>query len=98
MKIFNGRKFIPKYALTREWLDIAFDILYFGDTSVIHQSLKERHEILRKVVRPLNGRLEILLPNNGGINSHRPSGKIFSGAICLVMRAYFTERLLLLAC
>jgi DNA ligase-4 len=62
-------------ALTQEWLDVAFDILYFGDTSVIHQTLKERHEILRKVVKPLKGRLEILLPN-GGINSHRSSGKI----------------------
>ncbi|CAK8531893.1 unnamed protein product [Lathyrus sativus] len=59
----------------RQLCYIAFDILYFGDTSVIHQTLKERHEILRKVVRPLNGRLEILLPNNGGINSHRPSGE-----------------------
>ncbi|XP_058723320.1 DNA ligase 4-like [Vicia villosa] len=71
----NRQKVYTQYALTREWLDIAFDILYFGDTSVIHQTLKERHEILRKVVRPLNGRLEILLPNNGGINSHRPSGE-----------------------
>ncbi|GAU42510.1 hypothetical protein TSUD_376390 [Trifolium subterraneum] len=41
---------------------------------VIHQTLKERHEILRKVVKPLKGRLEILLPN-GGINSHRSSGE-----------------------
>ncbi|XLR61418.1 hypothetical protein HN51_004695 [Arachis hypogaea] len=53
---------------------VAFDILYFGDTSVIHQTLKERHEILRKVVRPLKGRLEILVPN-GGLNSHCSSGE-----------------------
>lgn len=55
-------------------LDVAFDILYVGDTSVIHQSLKERHEILQKVVKPLKGRLEILVPN-GGLNAHRPPGK-----------------------
>ncbi|XP_004487997.1 DNA ligase 4 [Cicer arietinum] len=58
----------------RQLCYVAFDILYFGDTSVIHQTLKERHEILRKVVRPMKGRLEILLPN-GGINSHRSSGE-----------------------
>uniref|UniRef100_A0A0E0KUV9 DNA ligase IV n=1 Tax=Oryza punctata TaxID=4537 RepID=A0A0E0KUV9_ORYPU len=50
---------------------VAFDILYAGDTSVIHQSLTERHEILRKVVRPLKGHLEILVPT-GGLNIHRP--------------------------
>uniref|UniRef100_A0A0D9W947 DNA ligase n=1 Tax=Leersia perrieri TaxID=77586 RepID=A0A0D9W947_9ORYZ len=50
---------------------IAFDILYAGDTSIIHQSLIERHEILRKVVRPLKGHLEILVPT-GGLNIHRP--------------------------
>uniref|UniRef100_A0A0E0DI11 DNA ligase n=1 Tax=Oryza meridionalis TaxID=40149 RepID=A0A0E0DI11_9ORYZ len=51
--------------------DVAFDILYAGDTSVIHQSLTERHEILRKVVRPLKGHLEILVPT-GGLNIHHP--------------------------
>uniref|UniRef100_A0A0E0PDS3 DNA ligase IV n=1 Tax=Oryza rufipogon TaxID=4529 RepID=A0A0E0PDS3_ORYRU len=50
---------------------VAFDILYAGDTSVIHQSLTERHEILQKVVRPLKGHLEILVPT-GGLNIHRP--------------------------
>lgn len=55
-------------------LDVAFDILYFGDTSVIHQSLKERHELLRKVVKPVKGRLEVLVPN-GGLNDCRPSGE-----------------------
>ncbi|VAH35975.1 unnamed protein product [Triticum turgidum subsp. durum] len=55
----------------RQVLYIAFDILYSGDTSVIHQSLSERHEILRKVVKPLKGRLEILVPT-GGLNTHRP--------------------------
>ncbi|KAL5771555.1 hypothetical protein ACOSP7_015709 [Xanthoceras sorbifolium] len=53
---------------------VAFDILYVRDTSIIHQSLKERHELLRKVVRPLEGRLEILLPN-GGLNTHRTPGE-----------------------
>ncbi|KAF9612970.1 hypothetical protein IFM89_004673 [Coptis chinensis] len=56
------------------WSDVAFDILYVGDTSVIHQSLKERHELLRKVVKPSKGRLEILVPN-GGLNAHRPPGE-----------------------
>ncbi|KOM39864.1 hypothetical protein LR48_Vigan04g006200 [Vigna angularis] len=60
--------------VTDRWLDVAFDILYFGDTSVIHQSLKERHEILCKVVRPMKGRLEVLVPN-AGINSHLTSGE-----------------------
>ncbi|KAF5183936.1 Dna ligase [Thalictrum thalictroides] len=58
----------------RQLCYIAFDILYVGDTSVIHQSLKERHELLRKVVKPLKGRLEILVPN-GGLNAHCPSGE-----------------------
>ncbi|XP_019088445.1 PREDICTED: DNA ligase 4-like isoform X3 [Camelina sativa] len=53
---------------------VAFDVLYVGDTSVIHQSLKERHELLKKVVRPLKGRLEVLVPE-GGLNVHRPSGE-----------------------
>ena len=54
-------------------LDVAFDILYVGDTSVIHESLKERQELLQKVVKPLTGRLEILVPN-GGLNTRRSSG------------------------
>ncbi|KAF7837964.1 DNA ligase 4 isoform X1 [Senna tora] len=58
----------------RQWQDVAFDILYVGDTSVIHQSLKERHELLRKVVRPLKGSLEILIPN-GGLNTDNPTGE-----------------------
>ncbi|KNA22605.1 hypothetical protein SOVF_030970 [Spinacia oleracea] len=48
---------------------VAFDVLYVGDTSVIHQTLKERHELLRKVVRPVNGRLVILLPNDSSSSS-----------------------------
>lgn len=56
------------------WVDVAFDVLYVGDTSVIHQSLKERHELLRKVVKPIKGSLEILVPN-GGLNAHRATGK-----------------------
>ncbi|XP_031271275.1 DNA ligase 4 [Pistacia vera] len=58
----------------RQLCYVAFDILYVGDTSVIHQSLKERHELLKKVVKPLKGRLEILVPN-GGLNTHRPPGE-----------------------
>ncbi|KAJ1272656.1 hypothetical protein BS78_06G220100 [Paspalum vaginatum] len=56
----------------RQLCYVAFDILYAGDTSVIHQSLTERHQILQKVVKPLKGHLEILIPT-GGINVHRPS-------------------------
>ncbi|MQL70275.1 hypothetical protein Taro_002562, partial [Colocasia esculenta] len=55
-------------------IDVAFDILYAGDTSVIHQSLAERHALLQKVVRPVKGCLEILVPN-GGLNVHRSSGE-----------------------
>ncbi|XP_030535631.1 DNA ligase 4 isoform X2 [Rhodamnia argentea] len=58
----------------RQLCYISFDILYAGDTSVIHQTLKERHELLRKVVKPLKGRLEILVPDEG-LNSHRPPGE-----------------------
>ncbi|KAL4205377.1 hypothetical protein AMTRI_Chr01g136960 [Amborella trichopoda] len=56
----------------RQLCYVAFDILYVGDTSVIHQSLRERHELLRKVVQPVKGRLEILVPD-GGLNVRRPS-------------------------
>ncbi|KAI3974480.1 hypothetical protein MKX01_017973 [Papaver californicum] len=62
------------FSSDRQLCYVAFDILYVGDTSVIHQSLKERHELLRKVVKPLKGRLEILVPD-GGINAHRSSGE-----------------------
>ncbi|XP_028751412.1 DNA ligase 4 isoform X2 [Neltuma alba] len=58
----------------RQLCYVAFDILYVGDTSVIHQTLKERHELLCKVVKPLKGSLEILIPN-GGLNSNCPSGE-----------------------
>ncbi|XP_057549954.1 DNA ligase 4 [Amaranthus tricolor] len=53
---------------------VAFDVLYVGDTSVIHQTLKERHEHLKKVVRPVKGRLQALLPNGSGkdnLNTHQ---------------------------
>lgn len=46
-------------------LDVAFDVLYVGDTSVIHQSLEERHHLLQEIVKPVKGRLEILMPNGG---------------------------------
>ncbi|KAL9445233.1 hypothetical protein AB3S75_018257 [Citrus x aurantiifolia] len=59
----------------RQLCYVAFDVLYVGDTSVIHQSLKERHELLQKVVKPLKGRLETLVPDHG-LNSHvRPQGE-----------------------
>ncbi|XP_030510278.1 DNA ligase 4 [Cannabis sativa] len=56
----------------RQLCYVAFDILYVGDTSVIHQSLKERHELLQKIVKPLKGRLEFLVPNGG---THYPPGE-----------------------
>ncbi|CAM0902638.1 unnamed protein product [Alopecurus aequalis] len=58
----------------RQLCYIAFDILYAGEGSVIHFSLTERHEYLRKHVKPLKGRLEILVPT-GGLNIHRPPGE-----------------------
>ncbi|KAJ6857636.1 DNA ligase 4 isoform X1 [Populus alba x Populus x berolinensis] len=61
-------------------IDVAFDILYVGDTSVIHQTLKERQELLRKVVKPVKGRLEILVPN-GGLNAHRLPGEPYCSLI-----------------
>ncbi|KAI3811462.1 hypothetical protein L1987_21186 [Smallanthus sonchifolius] len=61
-------------ASERQLCYVAFDILYVGDTSVIHQSLKERHELLKKVVKPVKGRLEILVPD-GGLNVHTTAGE-----------------------
>ncbi|KAL0734964.1 hypothetical protein Bca4012_011174 [Brassica carinata] len=85
---FGSNQEIAKAA--REGLDshrqlcyVAFDVLYVGDTSVIHQSLKERHELLRKVVKPLKGRLEVLLPE-GGLNVHRPSGQDYKDFIYMM--------------
>ncbi|KAE8651679.1 hypothetical protein Csa_021363 [Cucumis sativus] len=49
----------------RQLCYVAFDVLYVGDTSVIHRSLKERHELLRDVVKPVKGQLEVLVPNDG---------------------------------
>ncbi|XP_027071006.2 DNA ligase 4-like [Coffea arabica] len=58
----------------RQMCYVAFDILYVGDTSVIHQTLAERHDLLRKVVKSIKGRLEILVPN-GGLNASRSPGE-----------------------
>ena len=58
--------------LTKVCLDVAFNIVYVGDTSVIHHSLKERHELLRRIVKPLKGCLEFLVPNGG---THHSLGK-----------------------
>ncbi|KAJ6355003.1 hypothetical protein OIU77_005573 [Salix suchowensis] len=68
----------------RQLCYVAFDILYVGDTSVIHQTLKERHELLRKVVKPVKGRLEILV-SNGGLNAHRLPGEPYSSLIAYNM-------------
>jgi DNA ligase-4 len=61
--------------LDKEREDVAFDILYSGDSSVIHRPLRERQHLLQKAIRPLKGRLELLLPESGGLNAHRPSGE-----------------------
>ncbi len=61
--------------LDKEREDVAFDILYSGDSSVIHRPLRERQHLLQKAICPLKGRLELLLPESGGLNAHRPSGK-----------------------
>ncbi|XP_051150256.1 DNA ligase 4 [Andrographis paniculata] len=61
-------------ASDRQLFYVAFDILYVGDTSVIHQSLKERHLLLKKVVKSVPGRLDILVPN-GGLNLRRAEGE-----------------------
>lgn len=53
--------------------DVAFDILFEGEGSVIHQSLRERKALLRKSVRPVKGRLELLLPDDS-MNSMRSAG------------------------
>ncbi|XP_020251503.1 DNA ligase 4, partial [Asparagus officinalis] len=58
----------------RQLCYVAFDILYVGDTSVIHQSLTERHDLLRKFVKPVKGQLEILIPD-GGLNDLRSPGE-----------------------
>lgn len=55
--------------------DVAFDILYDGDCSVIHRPLRERQQLLQKAIRPLSGRLEVLIPEAGGLNSKRAAGK-----------------------
>lgn len=51
---------------------VAFDILYSGDCSVTHQGLAERQIILKQVVKPLKGSLELLLPGSGCSNKDQP--------------------------
>ncbi|KAJ3698473.1 hypothetical protein LUZ61_002178 [Rhynchospora tenuis] len=58
----------------RQLCYVAFDVLYAGDTSVIHQTLAERHEILRKIIKPIKGQFELLLPNMG-LNENRQPGE-----------------------
>ncbi|KAL2925919.1 DNA ligase 4 [Bienertia sinuspersici] len=62
----------------RQLCYVAFDVLYVEDTSVIHQTLKERHALLKKVVRPVKGRLEVVLPNGSSTddaNDQRDAGE-----------------------
>ncbi|PNY05396.1 DNA ligase 4-like protein, partial [Trifolium pratense] len=67
-----GLRVIDSYAVSLSLSSSTINFSY--QQIVIHQTLKERHEILRKVVKPLKGRFEILIPN-GGINSHPSSGE-----------------------
>eukprot|EP00252_Welwitschia_mirabilis_P019931 TRINITY_DN4748_c0_g2_i1.p1 TRINITY_DN4748_c0_g2~~TRINITY_DN4748_c0_g2_i1.p1 ORF type:complete len:1164 (+),score=257.65 TRINITY_DN4748_c0_g2_i1:141-3632(+) len=53
---------------------VVFDILYANDTSVIHKALHERLKILKELVNPVKGRLEILLPQDG-IDACRRAGQ-----------------------
>jgi DNA ligase-4 len=55
---------------------VVFDILYSGDSNVIHQPLRERQQLLQKSVHPIKGRLELLLPESGGLNENRPPGRV----------------------
>ncbi len=55
---------------------MVFDILYSGDSSVIHQPLRERQQLLQKSVHPIKGRLELLLPESRGLNENRPPGRV----------------------
>ena len=76
--------------------DVAFDILYDGDSSVIHRPLRERQQLLRKAIRPLSGRLEVLIPEAGGLNSKRVAGKDLS--ILFQLSAFAGFKLLGLHC
>lgn len=53
---------------------VAFDILYDGDSSVIHRPLRERQRLLQNAIRPLSGRLEVLIPAAGGLNAKHAVG------------------------
>ncbi|MCO5600365.1 hypothetical protein L7F22_054476 [Adiantum nelumboides] len=44
---------------------VAFDILYAGDGGTIDQPLRERQSLLKQVVDPLKGSLELVLPGHG---------------------------------
>lgn len=63
------------YSLTTRHPDVAFDILYDGDSSVIHRPLRERQRLLQNAIRPLSGRLEVLIPAAGGLNAKHAVGK-----------------------
>lgn len=69
--------------------DVAFDILYFGDSSVIHRPLRERQQLLQNAIRPLSGRLELLIPEAGGLNSKRVAGKFWLMLVQLSASAWF---------
>ncbi|MCO5581115.1 hypothetical protein L7F22_034991 [Adiantum nelumboides] len=52
---------------------VAFDILCSGDCSVTHQGLAERQILLKKVVQPVRGSLELLLPGSGCGHQDQPA-------------------------
>ncbi|KAL3684731.1 hypothetical protein R1sor_002753 [Riccia sorocarpa] len=61
----RGYSLIVVFLVMLQLCYVAFDILYTGHGSVIHLPLRERQQLLAKAVKPLQGRLELLLPNNG---------------------------------
>lgn len=74
-------RILSRISLTSKPTDVAFDILYDGDGSVIHRPLRERQQLLQKSIRPLSGRLELLIPEAGGLNSKRAPGE----TVCLIV-------------
>jgi hypothetical protein len=69
-----------RISLTVSCTDIIFDILYHEDRSLIHLPLRERHEILKKVVTPLKHRIEVLVPD-AELN-REPGEALFYGEFC----------------
>ncbi|CAM6105482.1 unnamed protein product [Calypogeia fissa] len=57
---------------------VAFDILYSGSSIVIDLPLRQRQDLLRKAVRPVKRRLELVIPNLGLGTQQRIGGSEWS--------------------